>query len=259
MGFPVHVATAPLLSHWGRKPFNVVGDSEPEPLEDLKAPDFEAMPTKISLLHATRGRPEKSDAARRLWLERSSGRHEIEYIVSIDDDDELMDAVDDIPCDRLIIGKNRGNVDAYNAAYKEATGSILIQMHDDVVPPFHWDRKVANRIGSTKHAVLRVSDGQTCNPHNPGLLTVLIGTKDYFDSLGYFYYPEYVSIYCDDDITCKAERDGVIIEAQDIRFKHAWHGGDDDADETYKRSYRDENWKIGRAIIERRFTDDFKK
>lgn len=43
---------------------------------------------KISLLHPSRGRAEKAHKTYRNWIDKSSGGTEIEYLLSLDSDDD---------------------------------------------------------------------------------------------------------------------------------------------------------------------------
>lgn len=253
LGWPVFVDLQPRVAHHGTYAYTVA--------DAFAGVDHTLMqrPPSFSLLHATRGRRDKALAAHKLWMERASGCHPIEYIFSCDSDDPQ--ALEQPPDDaQLVVGDNRGNVDAYNRAAYRSTGDVLIQVHDDVEPPVNWDVAIAEKIGDhTRPVVLRVSDGlpASVNAHQPGLLTVLVGTRAWFESCGYFWHPSIVSVFCDDHMTALAEKEGVIVEARDIVFKHHWQGPA--RDETQLRSYRPRNWEIGKAALEQLKADGLVK
>jgi hypothetical protein len=214
-------------------------------------PDAHLQPPDFTLLHATRGRSEQALAMRRLWLERASGLHPIQYIFSCDEDDPDPIKHAGLPVGtKLIVGANRGNVDAYNRAAYASNGDILVQVHDDLVPPWNWDREIKQRIGDwSEPAVLHVSDGvdTSVNAGKPGLLTVLIGTRAWFERCGYFWHPSFASIGCDDHMTALAAKEGVVVEATDLVFQHHWEGME--RDETQRHSYRPANWEVGRLAM----------
>ena len=273
VGYDSEIALRPLVTHFGQKGFTVVGDSQPqEEAPAVEGGDYPAVartegqgqtvapgaPQKISLIHATRGRPEMALKAFEMWKSRVSGDHNWEYIFSLDDDDETKDEIVSGAPDscQVITGKNRGNVDAYNRGAAASTGSILVQVHDDVEPPQDWDKLIADKIGDTSQPkVLRVDDCNPVNAEQGPLVTIAIMTRAWAKKQGGMWWPEYVSIYCDADLAEKAIKEGALIEAPEIKFKHAWGGAE--GDETYKRSYRDENWKIGEEILQRRRSEGF--
>ena len=242
-GFGVMLDLQPQVGHHGTYCYTVADAFHGQD------PDAHLQPPEFSLLHATRGRSEAAIAVRQLWLDRASGLHPIEYIFSCDDDDPDQLKHAGLPLGtKLIVGANRGNVDAYNRAAYKSCGDILVQVHDDLEPPPNWDLEIKARIGDwTERAVLHVDDGQ---PHevNHGVLTVLIGTRAWFESCGYFWHPSFVSIACDDHMLALATKEGVIVEAPDLLLRHHWGG--QDRDETQKRSYRPANWEAGRLALE---------
>jgi hypothetical protein len=247
LGFSVHASMRPLTLHWGKKGFGVIKDSQAPPDAIHAPPKAEPRPSrlvKISLLHASRGRPEQAEDMSLQWANRATS-HEIEYILSTDEDDPPYAWANGC---RQVRGKNQGNVDAYDRALKVATGDIIVQMHDDVIPPKGWDALIADRLDTDKPQVLQVSDGGGINPDKPWLIPIAICTRKWTDKCGYFFHPSYISVFCDDDFSMKAHKERVVLDARDVVFKHAWGGAD--GDETYKRSYRKENWKHGEEIFQ---------
>jgi len=267
LGFETEVALKPLVEHWGSKSYTVVGDAMPPDGDNVPAterpelpgsgahpavPRSTAGPQTISMIHATRGRPELSREAYELWMAAASGEHTLEYILSVDDDDPTMEDTSGWPDTvKVIRGDNRGNVDAYNRGVWSSAGKVIVQVHDDVKPPQDWDLLIVDRLGDLDApALLQVDDGNPVNPGKPYLVTIAIMTRAYALRVGGLWNPGYVSIYCDDDLSLKALQDGVFIKAPEIKFDHKWGGAD--GDETYRRSYRPANWKTGEALLEKR-------
>jgi hypothetical protein len=139
-----------------------------------------------------------------------------------------------------------------------ATGDILIQVHDDLLCPVGWDRLVTRYLKNPEEKkVLYVDDGRKdINYVKPGLLTINICTKAWYEARGYFYYPDYISVWCDDDLTAVAKNHDAIVDVKDrICFYHAWQGPQ--ADKTYADSYTEKNWKHGEAIYNARKEQGF--
>jgi hypothetical protein len=269
LGYPSEVALRPLVEHWGTRSFTVVGDALPPggdhvpgltPLPgggEHPAVPGSAKPTLISLIHATRGRPPLARQARAVWMDRASGDHNLEYILSVDDDDPSMDDTSVWPSTvRVVRGASRGCVDAYNRGVGASSGQVIVQVHDDLEPPQNWDRLIVERMGDlTRPVLLQVDDGTTVNPTKPNLVTIAIMTRELAGRIGGMWHPGYVSVFCDDDLSEKAILNGWLIKAKDIQFHHHWGGSDDD--DTKRRSYRRENWELGEALFARRKADGF--
>lgn len=265
-GFESYLSCKPIVIHYGEYGFQVVRDalSPAEDVANIPAPT--ALPEQhyshlnktlagqpvISCLHATRGRPELARAAHNLWLSRAAHPERIEYIFSADDDDPKMADWPAPDGTTLVTGPSRGCVDAYNRAYSKSHAPVLVQVHDDLEPPPGWDDQILQAIGDTQRPVaLWVDDGANCNPSQPNLMTLAIGTRQFFDRLGGLFNPAYVSVWCDNDLTEAATRSNSKQDARHIKFKHHYQGPD--RDETQKRSYRPENWEQGKAAFAKRW------
>lgn len=256
LGFKTYVALKPFVTHWGKYGYNIKSaqrkDLVPQISEEKKISEL-----TISCLHATRGRPDRALAVWELWKNRSSGKINLEYIFSVDHDDKPSLESDICLCKNAqwdtVIGHSRGNVDAYNRAARHSTGQILIQIHDDLEPPQDWDIILAGKLDWSKPQVLKVDDGNPVNAHKSWLLTVMIGTRKWFEQCGYFMHPDYISVYNDDDMSCKAAVSGVIVDGTEFTFRHHWGGNN--ADDTYRHNYRPAAWELGQELFKRRCAD----
>lgn len=169
---------------------------------------------RISLLHATRGRPVQAASTMNMWLSRAKRPERVEHIFSVD--------IDDMTSTQLtrFAGVMQGNanghaVGAWNLAAKYSTGDILIQFSDDWECPPGWDEMLEKRMDITKPQVLRISDGKRTDE----LLPMAIMTRKYYEQHGFFN-PEFKNQYSDAEFTIRAEKAGAIIDARDIVFAH---------------------------------------
>lgn len=207
----------------------------------------------ISLLHATRERPQEMIACMKRWKELSSGTIAYEHILSLDADcllkdtlvrKETHDAVSRLGAVwehvqvKSIFGCPCNSVSAWNRASAKSTGSVLIQLSDDFHPPKDWDKTIAARFGGEKNLhqpmLLGVSapNGLAGPYSGDGVQTIAIMTRALINHLGYFLYHEYPSVWSDNDITQTAAIRGYLILAPDVVFRHDWKG--EFADATYK-------------------------
>ena len=181
---------------------------------------------RISLIHPSRNRPEMAHANYLNWLQKSEAQNTgnsnitIEHILSLDLDEpkyheyvELFGAhhiVRENPSDGYVVG-------ATNAAAKYATGDILIYLSDDFDCPKHWDRLIADRLKGIAMAGLEVNDSYQTNRN---LLTIPIITRDLYDKWGFFWHPEFKSMFCDNFMYEQIKREGVLVDAMDLVFEH---------------------------------------
>lgn len=225
----------------------------------------------ISLLHATRGRPQKAVTAYKMWRERAGAwSADIEHIFSTDFDDEtgaeLYDLMIEQPPDHnwtITANANKGSSEAWNNAYKMSHGIWLVQVSDDMEPPEDWVRLILDRAFYLRwvpvpSVVVAVSDGF----RKDKLMTTFICTRPYAEFKGEFLHPEFASMFSDDDATYRAyrdQRDGKckVIDARDIVFLHRHHYHDKSVpmDETYMRQNADSAYQKGSALFTKRNPD----
>jgi hypothetical protein len=203
---------------------------------------------KISLLHATRGRPGMAWRCRMDWLRAADNPDAIEHIFAIDATDPASFLLANTRS--VIVRGNGGPVEAWNVAAAQSNGQVLIQLSDDWQPFQGWDTAILDAIGDpTKPAVLAVSDGHRTD----ALLCMAILTRAQYQQQGHLFHPEFFSMCSDDWFTECAHRDGVVIDARDrITFEHMHPAfGIGEMDETYARSNDDFHYQTGSGILKR--------
>jgi len=233
-----------------------------------KLPVVKRQPPTFSLLHATRGRPEKAVAAMRLWADRCSKPETVEYIRVCDSDDETAAQIA-MTLDRrfsFCIHKcvePRGSAPAWNEAYKLSSGHTLIQVSDDFEPPLEWNAKLLERIADSiepcvERFVVAVGDGF----RKDRLLTMLIASRRYCEMEGHFICPEYQSIHSDGDATIRAYKNAAsgrttVIEARDLVFehRHAWRDKTVKWDRTYEMQNDPRRYEGGGKLFQIRNPD----
>lgn len=188
---------------------------------------------KISILHASFGRPELGTSTAKKWLERAKNPDRIEYIMCLSDKDtvdnqhwylELVDqhnsskgksAIQVFNCPEASL------VAQTNLAVKYATGNLYINVCDDSDCPEHWDTLLLQGIHEAKEKkgidsffTVKVRDGI-----QPFLQTMPIIDKEWYDKFGYFFYPEYTHQYIDSDLSMTSHRLGRTLYV-DLLFQH---------------------------------------
>lgn len=219
----------------------------------------------ISLLHSTKGRPEKALQTMRLWAERAYTPALIEYVIAYESDDagtgDYLDSK--LPSENapwsengvvVVRGKFGGSCPSWDAAFRVSSGGLMIQVSDDMVPPLHYDAAILGRLPSgweNGSHVVAVGDSN----RKDRLLTTFIATRGFCESEGCFLYPKYKSVWSDGDATFRAYQKGVVIEARDIVFehKHPFFDKSVPMDETYARQNDTIRYYEGEKLFNERF------
>ena len=203
----------------------------------------------ISLIHPSRGRPQKAYETLLNWSKKSTV--DLEHILSLDMDDPYLDEYKSL-FTHYIVNDNGCMVEAANLAAQESKGDILVYLSDDFDCPENWDSLILAKTLGFKNWVLKVDD--CLQKFSVPILTIPIMSRSVYKHLGYFWHPLYKSMFVDEDLywTCKQW----LIEAPSLKFPHL-HPANGKAknDETYRRSAK--NWGQGKAVFQRRKSKNF--
>lgn len=208
----------------------------------------------ISLIHPSRGRPEKSYATTKEWVSKAGC--EVELIISIDNDDpKKTDYIDlyfkDEGYDRhLIYNLNTSVVEATNKAAKLSKGNVLVYVSDDFRCPDNWGQLV-NKEFADEDRPLLIKVDDCLQQFNTPVLTIPIMNRALYERLGYFWHPGYKSMFVDEDLYWTAQKLGATKNCPYLKFPHE-HPANGKApnDETYTRSAA--NWDQGKEFFRHR-------
>jgi hypothetical protein len=191
---------------------------------------------KLVIKFPSRNRPEKFLKALDKYYRFLSDKN-TEIICSFDNDDETMkqehilNAINQYQNVKIFWGDNKSKIEAVNANLQTIEFDILLLASDDMLPTINgFDEIIKDKM--LKHypdtdGVLWFNDGYQGNKLN----TLSILGKKYYDRFGYIYYPEYRSVWCDNEFMDVAN----ILEKQTyfdetiIRHEHPdWGFGNRD-------------------------------
>lgn len=155
-------------------------------------------------------------------LQRSEN---VEYIVTIDDDDAVFNhpVVKRTIIDsgaKVNITKPKGKIAACNAGAFEISkqSKIIVLASDDMIPQVEgWDiiiQSDMDRWFPDGDGVLFYHDGFT--PLN----TMCILGVPYYNRFGYIYHPSYISLWCDNEFMEVADRLGKQVFIRRNLFRH---------------------------------------
>lgn len=202
---------------------------------------------KISLLHPSRSRPEKAKATARKWIEQAGVP--VEHIFSVDTSDPRRNEYLDTGWTTMVY-PNESVVEATNRAAKVATGDLLLYLSDDFDCFENWGVKVVEQFKDENRPLLIKCDDGLQKFHVP-VLTIPIMNRALYERLGYFWHPEYKSMFVDEDLYWTSFKLAALKMCPQIKFQHN-HPANGKApnDETYNRSAA--NWEQGKAVFAHR-------
>jgi glycosyltransferase involved in cell wall biosynthesis len=206
---------------------------------------------KISILHPSRSRPAIANQVCRLWMSQCSKEHEIEYILSIDEDDPKLEGYRWAELlGTVVVNKNKNIVMAVNHAATFAKGDILIVVSDDFECFPGWGDVIVKALEG-RSGILKTYDGV-----QPWIVTLPIMTMDYYKTQGYFYDPAIKHMFCDTIMTHKADLQKKLIIRNDIVFKHNHYSTGVVAKDAINIK-ADSTWGQGEAVYRQRCKEKF--
>jgi hypothetical protein len=245
------------------------------------------MNPRFSILH-TSARPGKWREIYDAWLSNCDRPEDVEYVLVVDErwaftrsghPTEVTDRIRDGHVgskpwwgasgrsqDKLLWNEGRRcYVEGVNLAAQHATGGMLIVVADDQFPCEHWDTVIEDALvdrdlvsSHVQDYILAVSTG-TPAEFERGIVVMPIMSRALYENWGYVFYPEYESMFADNDLCEHAKQDSVLIEARHLMFPHkhpmllctgCWDIGAETA--AYKAQNRPEAYELGEQLLKAR-------
>lgn len=183
---------------------------------------------KILIKFPTRSRPDKFFRTFSLYSSYLSGKHEVEFVITMDEDDPSMNnnGTRQFFADRKNVkccfGKSKTKIEAVNADMESRGFDVLILASDDMLPKvMHYDAIVADSM--TRHfpnldGALHFNDGFRGRVLN----SLSIMGKKLYDHFGYIYHPDYISLWCDNEFQAVTEKAGKVVYIDTVVIQHQW-------------------------------------
>lgn len=211
---------------------------------------------RFSVCHAT-ARPQAWQETYNAWLSQAAQPDQVEYILAVDRGGPFEGY--QFPKAVQVVWNDRRHccVDAYNAAARNARGAVLILGADDMFPCPDWDSALWSLIRDPQaDFVVQVSSG-IAQHDNRGLMTLEIFSRVRYQRLGYALYPEYESMFPDDDFSEHARQDGVVINSRHLLFPHRNSCDETQWDDVSRLENHPERYRHGFEVLRRRRHDRF--
>jgi len=197
---------------------------------------------KFLFKYPTRGRPAWFKKTLDTYYFMLSGKHDYEFVISLDEDDVLMnnqamiDFMKSKPNLDFHFGLHSSKIEAVNDDMVGRVFDILFLISDDMIPKKNnFDDIIASDMKKyfpDMDGALHYDDG--CCGRDQTITLSIMGSKLY-EKLGYIYHPDYKSFYCDNEFTDVVRKMGKYIYLPTVLVKHEW-GGWGSGDAIYKRN-----------------------
>ena len=183
---------------------------------------------KLLIKFPTRGRREVFQNTFESYYSMLSGKHEVEFRISMDVDDKVMNRddvwsfLDEKKNITYCYGENTCKVGAINANMDGAEFDVLLLASDDMIPQVHgYDDIIITKMQEhfpEMDGALHFNDGRAAE----ALCTLSIMGKKMYDRFGYIYHPQYTSLWCDNEFHEVCHSWGKMKYVDNIIIKHAW-------------------------------------
>jgi hypothetical protein len=199
------------------------------------------------------------------YITMSSGKHQIEYIISMDRDDDTMnndpvrnrlDAIIAGGVDlKYFYGDSKTKIEAVNADMDKASDDwdMVFNGQDDMIPLVHgYDDLMLSKL--VEHfpdtdGVLWLDDHYMGFDKN---CTIVAAGRKYYDRFGYIYQPAYKSVFADNEYTEVIQENGKFVYVKDDIVKHDWVGNNQSLDPLLQRNEQPWLYTYDKMVFEGR-------
>ena len=209
---------------------------------------------KISLLHATRGTPDRALATAQLWRQRAALPDSIEHLFAIQGDDRTsverfsaaaVDFVTTVPPPAWA----SSSVANWNAAAARSTGDLLVVIADDLLPPDGWDQSLRQLPPDAQQPYACYvpdtvrQDGLMCHP---------VLSRGLYQKRGYVFHPSFFGVYCDNDFTTRTQLEAPIFRVPNLLWQHEHFSKKKTApDQNARIQNSDQAYHYGKAVFDK--------
>jgi hypothetical protein len=222
---------------------------------------------KLLVKFPTRNRPDKFRKAMEDYTSKLSGKHEVRFVISMDLDDPTMnndeiknylDSMRDSGVDLVYhYGESKTKVEACNANMEGETSDVMMLISDDMVLQQEgYDDIILtdfNNVFPDFDGGIKYNDG--FRPIQDPLMTLPVIGGKVFEQWGYFYHPDYTSVYCDNEMTEALIRMKKFAMSPVCISKHEWTN--EPFDELHARNENQEMYRIDKEVFDRRKEQNF--
>ena len=227
---------------------------------------------KIVIKYPTRGRPGQFISVLNRYISFLSGKHEVHFVVSYDEDDvsmnnqamkSMLSSISEQFGGRVhsYCGNSTGKIAAVNADYDkvmELQPDVVVLASDDMIPIVsQYDDVIATHMEQNfpdMDGVLWFNDGFSGRDQ---LITLSIAGRKYLERFGYLYHPDYQSVYSDNEFTDVAKMLNRYVYIDHVIIQHNWIGATSPQDPLHQRNESPHHYAHDRQVYEARKARNF--
>ena len=222
------------------------------------------MKRKLIYKFPSRNRPDKFKHVLEKSISLLSGKHDVRFVITLDNDDETMNNdemrewMDNLDVDLVYhYGDSKSKIEACNANLEDEEGDALILVSDDMVPCFQdFDDIIMQGMEQffpEMDGAIKFHDG--LRPKEDLLMTLPVLGWNLYKKFGYIYHPDYTSLYCDNEMTIVCRDLGKLIVSPVCIFRHEWTP--QPFDDLHARNENSEMYAIDGKVFEERKKNHF--
>jgi len=220
---------------------------------------------KLLIKFPTRQRPTLFFDTLSKYITMASGKHQIEFVISMDEDDGTMNngAVRK-RLDRLIengidlkyfYGNSTTKIQAINADMEKASSDwdLVFNGQDDMIPTAAgYDDVMLTRLFELfpdTDGAIWINDQYMGYDEN---CTIVASGRKYYERFGYIYNPAYDSLFADNEYTEVGKALGKLVYIPDRIMKHDWIGQNQSLDPLLQRNEASAKYSSDKKVFEER-------
>ena len=185
---------------------------------------------KLLIKFPSRSRPARFMEVFGLYKSMLSGKHDVKFLFSFDEDDVTMNnpgihtwVANQGESVRACWGHSASKIEAVNADMQwSGDWDILLLASDDMIPMLqNYDDNIVSNM--QKHfpdydGVLHYNDDR----QKENINTLCILGRKYYNQFGYIYNPEYKSVYADNEFTDVSRMLHKVVYIDEVIIRHYW-------------------------------------
>lgn len=217
---------------------------------------------KLLIKFPTRNRPDKFKKVLQLYIDGLSGKHDVKFVITMDEDDLTMNNEDiknwlnSLPIKlKYNYGHSKSKIEAVNADLENEDADVLLLASDDMIPQLKdYDDiifDVFSQAFPNFDGAIKFNDGL----RNDDLMTLCVMGWPLYKQFGYIYHPEYTSVYCDTEQTLVLKKMNKLAVCDTCIAKHAWTAAP--WDELHARNENSDMYKKDKEVFDRRMKEFF--
>jgi hypothetical protein len=212
--------------------------------------------SKLIIKFPTRNRPEKFKKVLQLYIDALSGKHDVKFVITMDDDDQTMNNeeiknwLNSLPVNvKYNYGNSKTKIQAVNADLENEEADVLLVASDDMIPQIqNYDDIIFqsfNHVFPNFDGAIKFNDGL----RNDDLMTLCVMGWPLYKQFGYIYHPEYTSVYADTEQTLVLKKIKKYAISDICIIRHAWTAAP--WDELHARNENSEMYSKDKEVFDR--------